>query len=180
MTTKVDVYSFGVVLMEMITGRKALDESLPEESIHLVPWFRRLLANREKLRSILDPRLEPDDETFDSICRVADVAGYCTAREPQQRPDMSHAVNLLSPLVEQWIPVSTDEDEEDSFGNDDDFHLSLPQALQRWKANEDDDDDDSTVVSDYDRTVVSDYDASSATIERLPAGVSSSFRKIPR
>nr|GLL30829.1 receptor-like kinase TMK4 [Ipomoea trifida] len=163
-TTKVDVYSFGVVLMEMITGRKALDESLPEESVHLVPWFRRLLANREKLRSILDPWLDPNDETFESICRVADLAGYCTAREPGQRPDMNHAVNFLSPLVEQWIPVNTDEEDE----NDDDFQMSLPQALQRWKAHE-----DSTVVSEdelYDQSYV--YDDDSCTMERLPSKVS--------
>nr|GMD18733.1 receptor-like kinase TMK4 [Ipomoea batatas] len=163
-TTKVDVYSFGVVLMEMITGRKALDESLPEESVHLVPWFRRLLANREKLRSILDPWLDPNDETFESICRVADLAGYCTAREPGQRPDMNHAVNFLSPLVEQWIPMNTDEEDE----NDDDFQMSLPQALQRWKAHE-----DSTVVSEdelYDQSYV--YDDNSCTMERLPSKVS--------
>nr|GMD20188.1 receptor-like kinase TMK4 [Ipomoea batatas] len=164
-TTKVDVYSFGVVLMEMITGRKALDESLPEESVHLVPWFRRLLANREKLRSILDPWLDPNDETFESICRVADLAGYCTAREPGQRPDMNHAVNFLSPLVEQWIPMNTDEEDE----NDDDFQMSLPQALQRWKAHE-----DSTVVSEdelYDQSYVYDDDES-CTMERLPSKVS--------
>ena len=46
---------------------------------------------------------------------------------------MGHAVNVLSPLVEQWMPGSDDE-EEDSLGID--LNMSLPQALQRWKANE--------------------------------------------
>ncbi|KAL5710968.1 mitogen activated protein kinase [Ranunculus cassubicifolius] len=32
-TTKVDIYAFGVVLLELITGRKAFDESQPEESL---------------------------------------------------------------------------------------------------------------------------------------------------
>ncbi|KAL5784279.1 hypothetical protein ACOSQ2_006671 [Xanthoceras sorbifolium] len=40
-TTKIDVYAYGVVLMEIITGRKSLDDSMPDEKAHLVTWFRR-------------------------------------------------------------------------------------------------------------------------------------------
>ncbi|XP_010532727.1 PREDICTED: receptor-like kinase TMK4 [Tarenaya hassleriana] len=131
-TTKVDVYAFGVVLMEMITGRKALDDSLPDERSHLVTWFRRILINKENVPKALDETLEPDEETMASIYRVSELAGHCTAREPHQRPDMGHAVNVLGPLVEQWKPSS--QEEEESFGID--LHMSLPQALQRWQANE--------------------------------------------
>ncbi|KAL3850439.1 hypothetical protein ACJIZ3_012321 [Penstemon smallii] len=133
-TTKVDVFAFGVILMEIITGRKALDDSLPDEKCHLVTWFRRLLVQSNAIQGALDPTLRPsmDEKTFQSILKVAELAGHCTARESCQRPDMSHAVNVLSPLVEQWTPVP---DEDESFGLD--FHLSLPQAVQKWKANED-------------------------------------------
>ncbi|KAK4492183.1 hypothetical protein RD792_002981 [Penstemon davidsonii] len=133
-TTKVDVFAFGVILMEIITGRKALDDSLPDEKCHLVTWFRRILVQSNAIQDALDPTLGPstDEKTFQSILKVAELAGHCTAREPYQRPDMSHAVNVLSPLVEQWTPVP---DEDESFGLD--FHLSLPQAVQKWKANED-------------------------------------------
>ncbi|KAJ9697420.1 hypothetical protein PVL29_009302 [Vitis rotundifolia] len=133
-TIKVDVFAFGVVLMEMITGRKSLDEALPEEKSHLVSWFRRVLPNPDNIRDALDPSLRPDEETFGSICKVAELAGHCTAREPHQRPDMSHAVNVLSHLLDEWKP-SADDEEEDNFGIDD-FNLSLPQALERWQANE--------------------------------------------
>ncbi|KAJ4968096.1 hypothetical protein NE237_014797 [Protea cynaroides] len=129
-TTKVDVYAYGVVLMELITGRKALDETVPEDRSHLVTWFRRVLINKDNIGKAIDPTLNPDDETFGSICKVAELAGHCTAREPYQRPDMGHAVNILAPLVEQWKPSS--HDEEDAFGID--LHLSLPQALERWQA----------------------------------------------
>ena len=47
-TTKVDIFSLGVILMELITGRKALDETQPEDSVHLVTWFRRVAASKEK------------------------------------------------------------------------------------------------------------------------------------
>ncbi|KAK4404070.1 Receptor-like kinase TMK4 [Sesamum angolense] len=131
-TTKVDVYAFGVVLMEIITGRKALDETMPDERSHLVTWFRRVLINKENLRKSIDSILDPDDETYESICKVAELAGHCTAREPFQRPDMGHAVNVLGPLVEQWKPSKPEE--EDGYGID--LHMSLPQALQRWQADE--------------------------------------------
>lgn len=131
-TTKVDVYAFGVVLMEIVTGRKALDESIPDERSHLVTWFRRVLINKENIPKAIDQSLGPDEETMESIYKVAELAGHCTAREPFQRPDMGHAVNILGPLVEQWKP--TRQEEEEGYGID--LHMSLPQALQRWQADE--------------------------------------------
>nr|KYP57000.1 putative receptor protein kinase TMK1 [Cajanus cajan] len=131
-TTKVDVYAFGVVLMELITGRRALDDTVPDERSHLVSWFRRVLINKENIPKAIDQTLDPDEETMESIYKVAELAGHCTAREPYQRPDMGHAVNVLVPLVEQWKPTS--HEEEEGYGID--LHMSLPQALRRWQANE--------------------------------------------
>ncbi|KAK7359320.1 hypothetical protein VNO77_01275 [Canavalia gladiata] len=131
-TTKVDVYAFGVVLMELITGRKALDDTVPDERSHLVTWFRRVLINKENIPKAIDQTINTDEETMESIYKVAELAGHCTAREPYQRPDMGHSVNVLGPLVEQWKPTS--HEEEDSCGID--LQMSLPQALRRWQANE--------------------------------------------
>ncbi|KAH6770115.1 Leucine-rich repeat protein kinase family protein [Perilla frutescens var. hirtella] len=131
-TTKVDVYAFGVVLMEIMTGRKALDETVPSEESHLVSWFRRVVINEDILRKSIDQILEPDQETYESICKVAELAGHCTAGEPFQRPDMGHAVNILGPLVEQWKPSRPEEDG----GSGINLRESLPQALERWQADE--------------------------------------------
>ncbi|XAR48821.1 Non-specific serine/threonine protein kinase [Bertholletia excelsa] len=160
-TTKVDVYAFGVVLMEIITGRKALDETMPEEKCHLVTWFRRVLINKENIGKVVDPTLELDDETFESICKVAELAGHCTAREPFQRPDMGHTVNILSPLVEQWKPAF--HEEEESHGID--FDMSLPQALRRWQANE----GTSTMFNDLS------YSQTQSSIPSKPPGFGDSF-----
>ncbi|KAF3649436.1 hypothetical protein FXO38_17661 [Capsicum annuum] len=59
-TTKVDVYAFRVVLMEILTGRKALDETLPDERSHLISRLRRVLVNKDNLRKAIDPTLNPD------------------------------------------------------------------------------------------------------------------------
>jgi len=131
-TTKVDVFSFGVILMELITGRKALDDSQPEESMHLVTWFRRMHLNKDTFQKAIDPTIDLNEETLDSISTVAELAGHCCAREPYQRPDMGHAVNVLSSLVELWKP--TDHSSEDIYGID--LEMSLPQALKKWQAYE--------------------------------------------
>ena len=38
LTLKSDVYSFGVVLLELITGRRAVDTTRPNEEQNLVSW----------------------------------------------------------------------------------------------------------------------------------------------
>ncbi|KAK1263627.1 putative receptor protein kinase TMK1 [Acorus gramineus] len=133
-TTKVDVFSFGVVLMELITGRKALDETQPEESIHLVTWFRRMQLNKDSFRKSIDPAMDVDEESLESISTIAELAGHCCAREPYQRPDMGHAVNVLSSLAEMWKPANPDAD--DMYGID--LDMTLPQALKKWQAFESD------------------------------------------
>ncbi|KAL3510356.1 hypothetical protein ACH5RR_029757 [Cinchona calisaya] len=130
-TTKIDVFAFGVILMELITGRKALDESQPEESAHLVPWFRRMQISKDFQKAV-DPTIDLDEETLASVNTVAELAGHCCAREPHQRPDMSHAVNVLSSLAELWKPSEPDPD--DMYGID--YEMTLPQAVKKWQALE--------------------------------------------
>ncbi|GMI87491.1 Transmembrane kinase 3 [Hibiscus trionum] len=152
-TTKVDVFSFGVILMELISGRKALDETQPEESMHLVTWFRRMCMNKDTFRKAIDPTIELDEETLASVSTVSELAGHCSAREPYQRPDMSHVVNVLSSLAELWKPSEPDSD--DMYGID--LELTLPQALKKWQAFEGNSnvDDSSSFLASTDTTQTS-------------------------
>lgn len=172
MTTKSDVYSFGVILMEMVTGRKVLDESQPDERTHLVPWFRRVLINKDNIRKVVDPSLDPDEETFESILKVAELAGYCTSRESHQRPDMGHVVNILSPLVELWKPSSSREDE----GSNNSPHRSLSQVLRQWQANEGTFGEGTSILGGdpYHHRTIS-LDATQTSIPSKPSGFADSF-----
>ncbi|XP_062112476.1 receptor-like kinase TMK3 [Humulus lupulus] len=131
-TTKADVFSFGVVLMELLTGMMALDEDRPEEKQYLAAWFWHIKSNKDELMEAIDPALEINEETFESIDIIAELAGHCTAREPNQRPDMGHAVSVLSPLVEKWKPL--DDDTEEYSGID--YSLPLNQMVKGWQEAE--------------------------------------------
>ncbi|KAG6682248.1 hypothetical protein I3842_13G129300 [Carya illinoinensis] len=131
-TTKADVFSYGVVLMEILTGLTALDEGRPEESRYLAQWFWRIKSSKEKLLAAIDPALDPDEKIFESISVIVELAGHCTAREPNHRPDMGHAVNVLSLLIEKWKPIN---DESEDFSGID-YSLPLPQLLKVWQEAE--------------------------------------------
>lgn len=166
-TTKVDVFSFGVILMELMTGRKALDETQPEDSMHLVTWFRRMSINKDSFRKAIDPTIELNEETLASIHTVAELAGHCCAREPYQRPDMGHAVNVLSSLVELWKP--SDLNSEDIYGID--LDMSLPQALKKWQAYE----GRSQMESSSSSSLLPSLDNTQTSIPTRPYGFADSF-----
>lgn len=131
-TTKVDVFSFGVVLMELLTGMMALDESRSEERRYLAEWFWQIKSNKDKLLAAIDPTLGANEDTFEAISVLAELAGHCTAREPYHRPDMSYAVNVLGPLVEKWQPFA---DEAECYSGIN-YNLPLPQLLKVWQEAE--------------------------------------------
>jgi serine/threonine protein kinase len=173
-TTKVDIFSLGVILMELITGRKALDETQPEDSVHLVTWFRRVAASKDEnaFKNAIDPNISLDDDTVASIEKVWELAGHCCAREPYQRPDMAHIVNVLSSLTVQWKPTETDPD--DVYGID--YDMPLPQVLKKWQAFEglsqtaDDSGSSSSAYGSKDNTQTS--------IPTRPSGFADSFTSV--
>ncbi|CAN0923449.1 Receptor-like kinase TMK3 [Linum grandiflorum] len=129
-TTKSDVFSYGVVLMELLTGLTALNDNRAEECRYLPDWFRHIRSDRGKIVDAIDPSLEKTEETIESVAIVVELAGHCTAREPSQRPDMSHVVNVLVPLVEKWKPSDDDMSQDFSGIN---LHSPLMQIVKVWK-----------------------------------------------
>ncbi|KAK9115907.1 hypothetical protein Sjap_014854 [Stephania japonica] len=168
-TTKSDVFSFGVILMELITGRRALDENEPEESMHLVTWFKRMQVNKDTSKKAIDPTIDLTEETHANINIVAELAGHCCAREAHQRPDMGRVVNVLSSLAEQWKPIDP-VSEEDVYGID--LEMTLPQALKRWQAFE----GNSCVEGNSSSSLLPSNDNTQTSIPTRPSGFAESFR----
>ncbi|XP_047330063.1 receptor protein kinase TMK1-like [Impatiens glandulifera] len=165
-TTKIDVFAIGVILMELVTGRKALDETQKEESVHLVHWFRRSMIDKEAFPKAVDPTIELDEGTLGSVRTVAELAGYCCSREPTQRPDMGHVVNVLSSLSELWKP--SEPDFEDMYGID--FDMTLQQAVKKWQSLE-----DMTGVDISSTSFLASGDNTQTSIPTRPSGFADSF-----
>ncbi|RWW71056.1 hypothetical protein BHE74_00021239 [Ensete ventricosum] len=59
LTQKSDVYSFGVILLELLTGRKPVDHTMPKGQQSLVTWATPRLSE-DKVKQCVDPKLEND------------------------------------------------------------------------------------------------------------------------
>ncbi|KAF7135265.1 hypothetical protein RHSIM_Rhsim08G0017100 [Rhododendron simsii] len=86
---KTDVFAFGVLLLELITGRRALDSSRQS----LVMWAKPLLE-MNNVKDIADPRLG-DAYDMGEMKRAMLTALSCLHHLPNMRPNMIRVVQLL-------------------------------------------------------------------------------------
>ncbi|MQL85952.1 hypothetical protein Taro_018460 [Colocasia esculenta] len=99
LTVKSDVYSFGVVLLEMLSGRRAVDKNRPSGEHNLVEWARPYLSNKRKIFRVLDARLE-GQYSFVGAQKAAALALQCLSSESKFRPSMEQVVSALEELQE--------------------------------------------------------------------------------
>lgn len=100
LTLKSDVYSFGVVLLEIITGRKAIDNSRAAGEHNLVTWARPLFKDRRKFSQMADPLLQ-GRYPMRGLYQALAVAAMCLQEEAATRPLIADVVTALSYLASQ-------------------------------------------------------------------------------
>lgn len=99
LTTKSDVYSFGVVLLEILSGKKAIDKNRPAGEHSLVEWAKPCLNNKRRIFRVLDARLE-GQYSLSRALKAANIALQCLCVEPKLRPSMDEVVTALEELQE--------------------------------------------------------------------------------
>ncbi|KAH1196099.1 putative serine/threonine-protein kinase PBL26 [Glycine max] len=95
LTLKSDVYSFGVVLLELITGRRAIDTTRPHDEQNLVSWAQPIFRDPKRYPDMADPSLENNFPEKD-LNQVVAIAAMCLQEETAARPLMSDVVTALS------------------------------------------------------------------------------------
>ncbi|KAL9323436.1 hypothetical protein ACSQ67_008293 [Phaseolus vulgaris] len=106
LTSKSNVYSFGLVLLEPLTGRRAIDQTMPTKEQNLIDWLRPRLRNRANFHYLMDPRLEGQYPTKFAH-KTMRLAIHCLRLDPKARPLMSEVVRELKCLHDDMVGAST-------------------------------------------------------------------------
>ncbi|XP_061372842.1 probable serine/threonine-protein kinase PBL21 isoform X2 [Gastrolobium bilobum] len=102
LTLKSDIYSFGVVLLELITGRRAIDAGKRPGEQNLVSWSRPFISDRRKFVQMVDPLLQGH---FPMRClhQAIAITAMCLQEQPKFRPLIGDIVVALEYLASQSI-----------------------------------------------------------------------------
>ncbi|KAK1257905.1 Receptor like protein kinase S.2 [Acorus gramineus] len=91
-TTAADIYSLGVVMLEIVTGRMAVDFRSPE--VLLVNRVHRLVATGTPVMDVVDSRLD-GEFNCQELVRLVKLGIVCTRSDPEQRPSARQIISIL-------------------------------------------------------------------------------------
>ncbi|RHN60866.1 putative protein kinase RLK-Pelle-RLCK-VIIa-1 family [Medicago truncatula] len=83
-----DIYSFGVVLLELISGRRAIDDTRLGDDQNVVFWASSVFKDMNKFKDIVDPLLEGKYHEGD-LPKVVGIAARCVQKKVHRRPNIS-------------------------------------------------------------------------------------------
>ncbi|XP_051119275.1 LRR receptor-like serine/threonine-protein kinase ERECTA [Andrographis paniculata] len=93
LTEKSDVYSFGIVLLELLTGRKPVDN---ESNLHHLILTK---AANDSVMETVDPEINETCKDSGDVRKLFQLALLCTKRQPSERPAMHQVVRVLLSLA---------------------------------------------------------------------------------
>ncbi|KAG0561218.1 hypothetical protein KC19_9G046400 [Ceratodon purpureus] len=94
MNDKVDVFSFGVLCLEVVCGRRNMDERLRPDMVYLVKWAWKL-HEQGRLLNLVDPTLVLQDDEKPQVQRLINTALLCVQHTGERRPSIARVVSML-------------------------------------------------------------------------------------
>lgn len=85
-----------MVLLELLTGRRAVDKNRPPREQNLVEWARPCLRDSRRLDRVIDRKLQCSTRAAQ---KTAIIAYRCLSVGPKSRPQMSAVVEALELLL---------------------------------------------------------------------------------
>ncbi|KAK9130069.1 hypothetical protein Sjap_010556 [Stephania japonica] len=108
-TEKSDVYSYGVVLLEILSGRSAVEPQIGD-GLHIIEWVKKKMGSFEPAISVLDSKLRGlPDQMVQEMLQTLGIAMFCVNSSPSERPTMKEVVALLMEVKsppEEWGKTS--------------------------------------------------------------------------
>jgi serine/threonine protein kinase len=90
-SSKADVYSFGILLLEIVGGRKNVDDIVESTNqVYFPEWIYNLLEQKEDIRIIVE-----DDGDARIAKKLAIIGLWCIQWHPMDRPLMKDVVQML-------------------------------------------------------------------------------------
>nr|DAD42612.1 TPA_asm: hypothetical protein HUJ06_000842 [Nelumbo nucifera] len=130
LTEKSDVYSFGVVLVELLTGRKALEFHRPEKEKNLATYFITWMKEGNVLEILEDRLLQ--EASKDQLRQITNLAKRCLNMKGEERPTMKEVAMELEELRMHKEHLSSENNDEEA------IHLLIgePSNLHSCKTSE--------------------------------------------
>ncbi|XP_050223146.1 LRR receptor-like serine/threonine-protein kinase ERL1 [Mercurialis annua] len=93
LTEKSDVYSFGIVLLELLTGKKAVDN---ESNLHQLVLSK---ADDNTVMEVVDQEVSITCVDITHVRKTFQLALLCTKRHPSERPTMHEVARVLNSFL---------------------------------------------------------------------------------
>ncbi|KAG7014974.1 putative receptor-like protein kinase [Cucurbita argyrosperma subsp. argyrosperma] len=108
LTEKSDIYSYGVLLLEIVTGRRAI-----QDGKNLVEWSLAYMISDSRISELVDSSIK-SSFNLDQLHTVVSIVRWCTEGEGRARPSIKQVLRLLyesSDPMHQGLIEAVDDEE---------------------------------------------------------------------